>query len=81
MSSTDGLEQLVGLEDRILARAPVLYKAEDAMTMMKEHFIGIDVSMDQCDIAVLGEKLLPNSQTRKEALQSSLSKCVRSNQI
>jgi transposase len=56
MSSTHKPEQLVGLEDRILARALLLYRAEDAMTITKEHFIGIDVSMDRCDVAVLGEK-------------------------
>src|SRR5688572_8842418 len=43
-------------KDRILARAASLYKMEDVMTNVKDHFVGIDVSKDKLDVAMYGEK-------------------------
>jgi transposase len=56
MSSYQEPEQLVGLEDRILARAIPLYRTEDGMPNVKEHFVGIDVAKDWLDVAVLEEE-------------------------
>ena len=56
MSSFHEPEQLVGLQDRILARANPLYRAEDAMTNVKGHFVGIDVSKEKFDVAIYGAK-------------------------
>ena len=56
MSSIHEPEQLVGLQDRLVARAAPLYKQEEVMTNVKEHFVWIDVSKDRLDVAVWGEK-------------------------
>ena len=40
-------EQLVGPQDRLVARAAPLYEQEEVMTNVKAHFVWIDVSKDR----------------------------------
>ena len=47
-------EQLGGLKDRILARVSLLYGQERYMTTILQDYVGIDVSKDRFDVAVLG---------------------------
>src|SRR5829696_8252175 len=45
--------------DRILARAYLqLYGEEDGMATSSETYVGIDVSKDRLDVAILGQKQL-----------------------
>jgi transposase len=71
MPSSHEPEQLVGLEDRTpqsgsSAGTFVLYGQERPMTIVSQIYVGIDVSKDRLDVAVLGKKpIVQFANTRK----------------
>lgn len=68
------LRQLSGLEDRILARAFLLYRKAVGMTISAGIFVGIDVAKEKLDRAVLGETQASQVGNDKKGIASLVKK-------
>ncbi len=70
MSFVHEPEQLGGLEDRILARAFILYRKDQGMTTSAGIYVGMDVAKDKLDMAVLGETRVSQVPNDREGIAS-----------